>query len=255
MPQPREDRESSYVSKLISFHWMVGWGLFLFFVTLPILTNLIIFFDPSILLLYIALFLGFGVFSYAYERRVTKLSYGFWLDLDRVDLKQSIQWVGYSVFSSLVGLSILHLFYFGLLLDIRYGINIFDEPGTFWPPVVLGVESAIMLPVTFLIFRHLDKKYENRRKWTGQFRITKKDLDKVLETSLGVLNLQYSEIAEGSKRRGLVPVLKIKGHDISIQVHESGSNSSGIVMTVRSPLDVSKALELQKEINSLIVVD
>ncbi len=135
------------------------------------------------------------------------------------------------------------------------GINIFDEPGTFWPPVVLGVESAIMLPVTFLIFRHLDKKYENRRKWTGQFRITKKDLDKVLETSLGVLNLQYSEIAEGSKRRGLVPVLKIKGHDISIQVHESGSNSSGIVMTVRSPLDVSKALELQKEINSLIVVD
>lgn len=255
MPEPREDRESLYASKLISFHWILGWGLFLFFVTLPIFTVVTIYFDLRALLLYLSLFLGFGVFSYLYERRITKLSYGFWLDLDRVDLKQSIQWVGYLVFSSFVGLSILHLFYYGLLLDIRYGIDIFDEPGSFWPPVVLGVESTIILPVMFLIFRHLDKKYENRRKWTGQFRINKNDLDKVLETSLGVMNLQYTEIMKGPKITGRIPQLKIKGHDISIQVYESGSNSSGIDMIVCSPFDVSKALELQKEINSLIVVD
>ena len=112
-----------------------------------------------------------------------------------------------------------------------------------------------MLPVMFLIFRHLDKKYKNRRKWIGHFRINKNDLDKVLETSLGVMNLQYTEIMKGPKIKGRIPQLKTKDYDISIQVYESGSNSSGIDMIVGSPLDVSKALELQKEINSLIVVD
>jgi hypothetical protein len=192
---------------------------------------------------------------YIFDRRNQKLRYDFWLNLDRADYKQSIQWVGYLIFSSLVGLSILYLFFYGLSLDVRFGINIFDEPEVFWPPVVLGIESTVLLVVMFLVFRYLDKKYENRQKWTKRFRISMDDLDSILEMSLTDLSLQYTEITWESKLTGVVPVLKIEGRDISIQTFESGSSSSEINMIVDSPLDVSEALEIQKKIDSLIVVD
>lgn len=244
------DSLSNYLAKEKLNNEVIGWALFTTFAIMPVFVLASMIIDLTFMWVFIlAFFCVMGMIP-SLEWKARRFRLGFWIDTGVVKRLKSRSFVIYMFISGAIVGGSLTMIFFWMLMSRRFGMDFWEYLEMGIEAFVLLIEFAIFLPVLHLINRHLVKKHKLEMARTKYVHGNKAKMERIVEKAITDLRLGFSEGQEGSRWWGLVPVLKIDEHEISIHTFPVWPKQSGVTVTARRVEDYEIAERIQKSIDS-----
>jgi hypothetical protein len=252
MSGEESDALATYVAASDKASSALGWAMFLFFAMMPLFIAAMLLVSFVFLFIYVLVFFGMLGVAFLLSRRVPKSRPDIWIDPWATKPMRQARRTGYFFASGFLMFSVLSILFWWWYLTIRYEASFaeFWETALFY--VIIGINGVVFFPLTYLVTKYLEKKYMNDRRRYKRFSGKKEDVERTVEKALRSLNLGFHEGLEGSKWLGEFPALKIDGYDISVMVFHAGPDKASITTVARTPLDSSKAEDVERTIDSLL---
>lgn len=227
------------------------WGMFLYISVLPLFFSFILDVSVCVIAPLVLYSIGAGI-GFAMIRWANRVGTGLWIDPYSLHPPDTAKRLWFFLASGVIVFSLLSSLGFYWRASIYYGASLSEIWEYILPYVIIALAFVPSFPIVHFVMEFLKKKSKGVRVRRKQVPKSKKDLQDSVVNAFKSLGLEFEEVDEGSRMAGPLPTLKVKHHDISVRVFETGSNSAGVIMIARSPEDHGKAVEIEKGIDTSI---
>jgi len=234
-----EDGALTYALKIRLSGLVSGWGLFTLFILFPLIIAAAFYFSNIFFfLIYAIILFVFLMIMVTWKIIIMKSRPDFWLD---AEILESVFDTLYPLFSGYV----LTGFLFCWLYFIAFGFLLF-------PMITFIFLTMAPIPLFYYLLRYFEQRSKGMRYKSARGKI--EDIEEIVRKALDSLNLKYSRTIEGSRWTMLITSYQLEDLGISVELKKVSEIRVFIATKVQSDLDVPKAREIEKTIDSLISI-